>query len=472
MFTLNKTACNIPLKTLSYIQNLTSDCQQQINSIVTNGGNIANVGYMTQTLDDTSSTQFGNRCYNKTSTGFSNTSFGSATMENNTTGSYNTSVGFISLANNSSGSGNTSIGYHALGSNSAGNCNTCIGISAGVNNTSGSNNICVGNGAGNSIISTIGSTCIGTSSDTSFDYSTAIGCNAVCNAPPQIMMGTAQESVQVPGNISIIGKINNITTDTFSRVSYLSTLSSDVQTQINTVANNSTFNNGISASNITFSGNINTIPKLTFDFLKNVTSDVQSQINTNNTNIQTLQTKTSDISWSSGVFNTTNIANVCSTNILTFSTSLNNISASTFGKVGYLSNVASDVQSQINTNNTSISSIKTTLSDISWIAGVYNRTNIANYCSTSILSFSTSLNNIATTTFDYLKNVTSDIQQQLDSKPSFPVGSVISFAGNSTSLNGFLPCNGDPYNISQYTALYNAIGFTYGGSGQQFNVPN
>jgi hypothetical protein len=70
-FTLNKILYNIPLKTLSYISNLTSDCQQQINNM--SSSSTSTLEYITQALSDTSSTQFGNRAYNKTSTGFSNT---------------------------------------------------------------------------------------------------------------------------------------------------------------------------------------------------------------------------------------------------------------------------------------------------------------------------------------------------------------------------------------------------------------
>ena len=62
-FTLNKTLYNIPLKTLSYISNLTSDIQQQIN--------ISNLGYLTQTLSDVTSTHFGTNAYRITTFDFS-----------------------------------------------------------------------------------------------------------------------------------------------------------------------------------------------------------------------------------------------------------------------------------------------------------------------------------------------------------------------------------------------------------------
>ena len=51
---------------------------------------------------------------------------------------------------------------------------------------------------------------------------------------------------------------------------------------------------------------------------------------------------------------------------------------------------------------------------------------------------------------------------------------VIQFAGNASSLPGYLKCDGSLYNISSYPNLYNAIGTMYGGDSNQgwFNVPN
>ena len=98
-FTLNKTLYNISLKTLSYISHLTSDIQQQINNLTTRSGNISNVGYLTQTLSDVTSTQFGTNAYNKSLTATTylyNSAFGGNTLFNNTTGNFNTTVGHSS----------------------------------------------------------------------------------------------------------------------------------------------------------------------------------------------------------------------------------------------------------------------------------------------------------------------------------------------------------------------------------------
>lgn len=52
-----------------------------------------------------------------------------------------------------------------------------------------------------------------------------------------------------------------------------------------------------------------------------------------------------------------------------------------------------------------------------------------------------------------------------------PPGTITMFAGK-TAPNGWLMCDGQSYSISTYLDLYNAIGTTYGGYGQSFQVPD
>lgn len=321
-FTLNKTIYSLPLKTLSYLINISSDVQQQISNISASSGSISNVGYITQTFGDGTSTQFGFRCYNKTSSGVNNTVFGGINMEHNTTGSYNTSIGFISMSNNTTGGGNTSLGYHALGNNTTGSSNTCIGISSGVNILTGNNNVCIGNTSGSSLINNTGSTCIGTSSDSQYNYSTALGCNSKCTSQYQIMLGSINDDVVVPNTMTITKKvtfldyINDVSASTFS---YLKNVTSDIQQQINNQINNLTnplnltvgqsgndngsfsayvnnfyvegtsalFNNGLTSNgistfyNIIFNGTINSLSTFTFGYLTNLRYDVQQQFDNN-----------------------------------------------------------------------------------------------------------------------------------------------------------------------------------------------
>lgn len=53
-----------------------------------------------------------------------------------------------------------------------------------------------------------------------------------------------------------------------------------------------------------------------------------------------------------------------------------------------------------------------------------------------------------------------------------PCGTVISFAGNGDIPVGFLLCNGASVSKNTYPSLFKAIGYTYGGSGDWFNLPN
>lgn len=55
---------------------------------------------------------------------------------------------------------------------------------------------------------------------------------------------------------------------------------------------------------------------------------------------------------------------------------------------------------------------------------------------------------------------------------SLPSGTVITSAINSISLSGYLLCDGSSYNVATYPDLFSAIGYTFGGSGSSFNVPN
>jgi microcystin-dependent protein len=51
------------------------------------------------------------------------------------------------------------------------------------------------------------------------------------------------------------------------------------------------------------------------------------------------------------------------------------------------------------------------------------------------------------------------------------LGQIILFAGNYAP-DGWLPCNGQLVSMNTYQALYSLIGFTYGGSGTQFQLPD
>jgi microcystin-dependent protein len=55
--------------------------------------------------------------------------------------------------------------------------------------------------------------------------------------------------------------------------------------------------------------------------------------------------------------------------------------------------------------------------------------------------------------------------------PLMPTGSVISYAG-STAPSGWLLCDGAPLSTTTYASLFAIIGYTFGGSGGTFNLPD
>ena len=55
---------------------------------------------------------------------------------------------------------------------------------------------------------------------------------------------------------------------------------------------------------------------------------------------------------------------------------------------------------------------------------------------------------------------------------AIPAGAVMAFANFLTQPSGWLVCNGGSYLTDNYPALFNVIGYSYGGSGSNFNVPD
>jgi microcystin-dependent protein len=257
-----------------------------------------------------------------------------------------------------------------------------------------------------------------------------------------------------------------------------------------------------SASNIQFTLNkvLYSIPLRTLSYLMNVTSDIQQQLSTisssgsssiqhpssltvggqyqNNSGDFSAFTNTFFVAPTASFNSGLNANSVSSFYDISFNRFLNGISKTVFG---YLSNVTSDIQQQINTVSSSISNIGNNpliLYSTLNVSGLATLTQLQINTSLSVLqniSFIGTLNNITANTFSFLSGLTSNIQNQINSINTVsPVGSVISYAGSSASLTGFLPCDGNQYPISSYIALFNVIQYTYGGdpSTGYFRVPN
>jgi microcystin-dependent protein len=143
-------------------------------------------------------------------------------------------------------------------------------------------------------------------------------------------------------------------------------------------------------------------------------------------------------------------------------------------QLNYLSTLSANVQSSINT-------LATKLTDLTWTAGSPNVTNIANTTQTATLTFSGTLNNVSTAVFGYISGLTSSAQTQLTSLSSsittintkLPVGMIIQHPKNNLA-SPYLLCNGAAVSRSTYSALFTSIGTLYGaGDGSTtFNLPN
>ena len=145
----------------------------------------------------------------KNTEGFSNTSLGVNAGFFNETGDFNTSLGSAALCNNLNGSSNTAIGSNALLGKqtlSIGNSNTGVGVQSLEENT-GDFNTALGAQSGLDLTGGSYNTYLGAKTNASsqdLNHSTAIGYGAIIDASNQIMMGTATENVQVPGNLNVI----------------------------------------------------------------------------------------------------------------------------------------------------------------------------------------------------------------------------------------------------------------------------
>jgi microcystin-dependent protein len=88
---------------------------------------------------------------------------------------------------------------------------------------------------------------------------------------------------------------------------------------------------------------------------------------------------------------------------------------------------------------------------------------------TATLPSTTSIGNVSSTEISYLDGTTSSIQTQINTNT--PTG-MISIHSGSAAPTGWLLCDGTSYGSASYTTLFNVIGYTFGGSGANFNVPN
>ena len=150
-------------------------------------------GYSCTGDDDFNNTTVGTNTLYYSATCNNNTAIGAGSMCNSTSGNLNTSVGSSALEgelNQSVGNANVAIGAQALYVNT-GNLNTAIGTYAALDVTQGSYNTFLGANTTFDI------------STNQYQYSTAIGYNAVIDASNQVMIGgtgpSGYPNVVIPG---------------------------------------------------------------------------------------------------------------------------------------------------------------------------------------------------------------------------------------------------------------------------------
>lgn len=72
---------------------------------------------------------------------------------------------------------------------------------------------------------------------------------------------------------------------------------------------------------------------------------------------------------------------------------------------------------------------------------------------------------------DVSGNVNVSANYYINNRPLIPYGTIIQSAAVNTPA-GWINCDGTSYPVATYRNLYNAIGYTFGGSGANFNVPD
>ena len=191
---------NVGIGTTNPTKMLTVAGDALINGLTVGRGTstyVTNTAFGTSALNANTSdnnTAFGYFALKSNIGGDANTAVGENALQANTTGYRNTAVGAIALKMNTGGHWNTAVGSFALRDNATGQCNTAVGAQAGYQtNTTGSNNTYLGYNAN--------------ANANNLSNSTAIGASATITASNQIVLGTATESVKIPGSLSVAGSM-------------------------------------------------------------------------------------------------------------------------------------------------------------------------------------------------------------------------------------------------------------------------
>ena len=139
-----------------------------------------------------------------------------------------------------------------------------------------------------------------------------------------------------------------------------------------------------------------------------------------------------------------------------------------------------DFDTRITSNDNSLSGHSGAISDVhgvgagNLVVGTGTVQTLTNKTLTSPVITGGTINGGAALTADstelnYVDGVTSSIQTQIDTNT--PTG-MISIHSASVAPTGWLLCDGTSYSTTTYANLFSTIGYTFGGSGASFSVPN
>jgi len=182
--TVGRGKSNIPANTAFGIEAL--------KTVVSGNSNVA-VGYQALTALTTGNENVavGPLCLSTATSGGSNCAIGAYVLPAITSGSNNIGIGFNTLYSVSVGLYNIGIGREALRNTTSSN-NTALGFQAGyagTPNTIGSNNTYIGYQTG--------------ANANGYNNSTAIGAAATITSHNQVVIGTSNETIRIPGKVSV-----------------------------------------------------------------------------------------------------------------------------------------------------------------------------------------------------------------------------------------------------------------------------
>jgi microcystin-dependent protein len=277
---------------------------------------------------------------------------------------------------------------------------------------------------------------------------------------------TFSNNIRLDGSLLLNVGTLTIPNTTLAKLPFISSITSDIQTQTTTNATNITTNtNDISTANtnitalqgkltnvsfttpttsisgtteanvLKFNTSLNTISPTIFGYLSNVSSDIQSQFSTINTNIANINAVSLSASNTfTGALNKfVDDVQLESDLLVKFTGGSITLTNDNLTRIQYISGVSSSVSTSITNINTSISTLNTKTTKISYMSvGGINTTTILDGLISQTFSFTGTINNITPTVFGYISGLTSSAQTQLNNLATKLTG--ISYSGTTTTV--------------------------------------